>query len=298
MKLVSITPVRNEAHVIGLSLRALLRWVDEAIVLCHSCTDETMDIAYEVARENVGRVHVIEERDRVWREMAQRQRLLDGARALNATHVAHVDADEVLTSNLLHTIRGAVEILRPGGLLQIPMPCIWGGIDSYAIRAESRHGSYVARWNESVTSIAFADSPALAWRSAAAGYDHHHREPYGARIEQRHPGLGGLMHLQFADARRITAKHALYKMTERIRWPAKAVRDIDAMYNLAVKPQVLRLAQCPAEWWGGYQDIMHHYKPDTEPWQIAECERLMEEYGAETFTGLDLFGVVAPGVAA
>ena len=96
MRIVSITPARNESWVLGFSLRAALRWVDHAVVLVHASTDGTLDVARAVQVEHVGRVTIIEESDPVWREMAQRQRLLDTARACGATHVANIDADEVL----------------------------------------------------------------------------------------------------------------------------------------------------------------------------------------------------------
>ncbi len=52
------------------------------------------------------------------------------------------------------------------------------------------------------------------------------------------------------------------------------------------------LAQIPAEWWAGYEDLMQYLNVDAEPWQEAECRNLIREYGREKFVGLDLFGVV------
>ncbi len=51
MKIVGLLPVRNEEWIIAYTLRALLRWVDEVIVLNHASTDRTGDILLEIAAE-------------------------------------------------------------------------------------------------------------------------------------------------------------------------------------------------------------------------------------------------------
>jgi hypothetical protein len=160
------------------------------------------------------------------------------------------------------------------------------------------HGSVVeyrsdqSVWGHAVSTVGFGDRPDLYWVSNG-GYDHHHREPYHSSPQYQMPrSAGGLMHLQFVSRRRLVAKHALYKMNERIRWPDKRVADIDRMYSMAPDTSVVGLSVAPSEWWGGYHGIMPYLKVDAEPWQEQECERLMDVYGRKMFTGLDLFGVV------
>jgi hypothetical protein len=108
-------------------------------------------------------------------------------------------------------------------------------------------------------------------------------------------GQGGILHLWGASERRLIAKHAWYKITERLRWPNKDVGDIDRMYSLAVRPipseEPWTFTDVPEAWWAPYQHWMHHLDLDAEPWQIQECRRLYQEHSAETFAGLDLFGV-------
>ncbi len=285
MKLIALMPARNEAWIIGLSLRVALRWCDEAVVLDHASTDETPAILAGIAEEHPGRVHILWESAPVWQEMAHRQRLLNEGRARGGTHFALVDADEVLTGDLLPVVRQRVESLRPGRYLRSRMFCMWRGTDQY--RDDRSVWS-----NRTDLALAFADCPGLCWR-ADNGYDHHHREPYGVRLGGVFLNAdGGVMHMQFASWRRLTAKHALYKMTERIRWPQKAVAEIDAMYNMALDESGLGLAAAPRGWWMPYRGLLPHLKLDHEPWQEAECRRLMELHGPEIFADLNLFEVV------
>lgn len=298
MNLVSITPVRNEEWIIGFSLRAMLMWVDSAVVLLHACTDRSAEIVREVASET-GRVELLEENNPDWHEMAHRQKLLDAARAREATHIAMVDSDEVLCGDLLTVIRSHIQRLPLGSWLQVPLPCLWGSLETWAVSAPSRHGQYRCDWGRSVTSVAFADSPRLCWRRRD-NYDHHSREPMHSRpgLMLTPPGRSGLMHLQFASRRRLVAKHALYKVTERLKYPWKLSADIDALYNLAINPSCVELAPVPQSWWMPYDALLHCIDLDAEPWHEAEVRRLYDKHAPQSFRGLDLFGLVPTEVNA
>src|SRR5512143_2936420 len=113
MKLVGLMPARNEEWIIGLSARVALMWCDELIVLNHASADRTGEIVMEVAQEHPERITVLNEAASVWQEMAHRQRLLEEARRRGASHIALIDADEVLTGNLLESVREVVGALWP-----------------------------------------------------------------------------------------------------------------------------------------------------------------------------------------
>ncbi len=291
-------PCRNEDWIVGLTARALMRWVDHLVVLDHASTDSTPDILFNIAREHPGRVTVLNEPDGVWEEMRHRQRLLDEGRKRGATHIALVDADEILTGNLVESVRQMLAEAPAGSIFQLPWLCLRGSVNRY-------HATGV--WSEQQVSTGFRDDPAYFWSSAGrGGYDLHHRHPMGRFMPpccpipvhgaKRHSG--GLMHLQFVSGRRLRAKQAWYKMQEVLRWPGRdSVSVIDQRYNLAVYGQSVASAEvpvcevCPPEWWGGYEDLMIHLKPHIEPWQEAKVKEALAVYGAKKFAGLDLFGV-------
>ena len=93
MKLVALTPVRNESWVLGASLRSTLLWCDHVVVLNHASNDNTAGIIYDVSEEFPGKVTALSEPDPVWKEMDHRQRLLRIGREIGGTHFALVDAD-------------------------------------------------------------------------------------------------------------------------------------------------------------------------------------------------------------
>lgn len=300
MKIVGLMPCRNEDWCLALTARAALMWCDALIIADHASTDNTPEIIDELQIEYQGRVVRKTFHDKEWQEMLHRQMLLITARSYHsATHIAIVDADELLTGPLLHTMRNHIAALPRTGILELPQICIRGELTRM-------HSNGV--WAEQHTPIVFADEPALKWENAADGYAHHHRAPSGRPLvpfRPIHRREGGIMHLQFLDDRRLRAKQALYKFQEVLRWPGrKTAAQINQQYGYAIygcdiaKP-VPRgdggwqlFAPVPAAWWEPYRELMRHLHPEAIPWQLAECQKLWAEHGAGKFAGLDLFGVV------
>lgn len=295
MRLVAMMCCRNEDWILALSARAALMWCDVIAILNHASTDHTSDIIDQLCIEFPGRVYAFTEADQEWHEMDHRQMLVDFARELDPTHLAIVDSDEVLSGNLLASIRAHIESMAPGWILQLPGYNLRGGLDRY-----HANGIWGQRW----FSTAFGDDPRLNW----SGDRFHQREPGGASMRQHRPimqGQGGIMHLWGASERRLRAKHAAYKMIETLRWPSKSRPEIELTYNQAFVPsaniqfeQLWRYAEVPAEWWAPYSELRPCIKLDSIPWQEDMCRTLHVEHGAERFAGLDLFGVISSEVNA
>ena len=306
MKLIATMPVRNEGWCLGLSLRVALLWCDAVVVLLHECTDESGDIVEQVIRENErGRIHVLRASGE-WTEMQHRQAMLLEAREHGATHIAIVDADEVLTGDILPSRIGpSVDGEETGArfwpnrmstadnprILQFPLYNLRGKIGQY-------HSNGI--WGGKSTCLAFRDDPRLSW----SGDHFHHRHPSGATLTPYAPiqwGDGGIMHLWGVSERRLRAKHALYKITERLRWHEKPLSEIDRTYSWAIKgdpqnprwgtPKTWTYSSVPDAWWEPYWQWRKYLYVDLEPWQEAECRRLVAKHGRETFSGLDLFEV-------
>ncbi|MFF4607536.1 glycosyltransferase family 2 protein [Streptomyces sp. NPDC001339] len=289
MNLVGCMLVRNEAWVLDCSVRAALRWCDRVVVVDHASTDDTPELLRRI-RAEVGadrlRIESWPDPSR-WDEMAQRQRLLELAREVGATHCALVDADEVLTANLLPHIRGWIEALAPGQVLDLPLIPVWR--DLYHFRDDE------SEWCRHFVSIAVADRPNLHWTPAPGdGYQHHHRAPRGAVGGMVPTPVvawegGGLMHLQWACWERLLWKHRVYKMFEQLRWPDRQrVAELDAKYSRALDERGIRRSKVPDGWWKGHRPELIDL--DHTPWYVEECRRLWTENGPEAFAGLNLWG--------
>jgi len=294
MKLIATMPVRNEAWVLGLSARVALMWCDELVILNHRSEDESVDIIADLQRENPGRVHLLSAPDPQWSEMQHREMMLDLARGKLATHIAIVDADEVLTGNLTDIWRRPLGTAESWQMLQLPGYNLRGGLHRYHI-----NGTWGRRWFSTV----FKDDERLYWARGPIGYDHHQREPKGMRLNPYQPisqGFGGIMHLWGVTERRLRAKHAFYKMSERLKFPDKPVADIDTMYSWwktgcnphQGEPNNWQFADVPDSWWLPYGSLMKYLNPDAEPFQERLCREMWTKHSPAAFAGLDLFGVV------
>jgi len=287
--IVATMPFRNEDWIAGLTLRAALMWVDAVVAYDHASQDRTPAILAEVAAEFPGRVHVVRNENPSWDEMQHRQAMLEKARSLGATHIVILDADELLTGNLLGLIRQLIEDTPSEKILQIPLYNLRWSVHCYHL---------TGIWGNRTVSLAFRDSSSLSWQ----GEQFHHREPFGILGVPRRPlsqEFGGILHFWGVSERRLIAKHALYKMTERIRWPQKLLPTIDQYYNQAIyadctlgKSGPWTFAQTPVEWLKPYEGLMQYFHPDAKPWQVGEVIRMLAVEGAAKFQGLDLFGAL------
>jgi len=303
MKIICLMPVRNEDWVLGLSARAVLIWCDALIVMMHRCSDDTEEILLDVIQEtdedrgaaSLGlsgglvnrRVCVLEDYASEWHEMRIRQELLEMGRKWGGTHFALVDADEVLTGDLLPRIRKLVQCNAPGEILMLPWLCMRDGFDSVIT---------AGMWANQNASTAFLDKPEYCWM-ARDGYDFHQRHPMGWKELTWHQPISdrssGLMHLQFASRRRLLAKQFWYQLVEMQRWPKRRpVSEVRGMYARTVQEsESASIEQAPAAWWAPYAHLLPYLHIDRKPWQEAECKRMLAE-NPSLAAGLDDFGLL------
>lgn len=295
MKLIGLMPVRDDAWSVGLTIPAALMWCDELVVLNHASGRETdrllygQKLIYDAPLVDESRITLLSDSNPLWREMAHRQWMLDAAKDRGATHIALVDADEILTGNILPNIRQYIGSCPPGQVFQLPIVCPWRSVQQYRVDWCPHTSAWV--------STGFQLTTDCCWRTRAGGYDHHSRHPFGTAAAEQRPvkhNDGGVMHLQWLRWRALVAKHALYKMVERIRWPDKYTpAKLNEIYGLAMNVNGLKTAPIPDEWWKPYRHLMSKLNTkDMESWHHAECQRLWEQHGPEKFAGLDLFGVI------
>ena len=290
-KIVALTIAHNEEWSLGFTGRASLMWADELIFLNHNSDDRTRDIMSDIRKGNPGRVHIINVKEKRWSEMAHRQRTLVMARGGGATHCCVVDADEVLSANLLPVIRHWILQLAPGQVMQLPWVCLHRAMNQY------RNDDSI--WSRSYITMAFGDREDLTWRPREDGYEFHCRGPTGVYPEKlalrpvSQWSGGGLLHMQFVQWNRLLAKQAWYKMTEKVMYPArdKAI-VVDKRYHAAVDERNLKTEPVPKSWLAPYAGIMQFLHLDMVPWQIADMKAMMAKHGPQRFDGLNLYGIL------
>lgn len=283
MKLIGLMLARNEEWVINASLEAALRWCDGVALMLDRCEDPD---AHALVLRNSHKPHIVSSAgaNSVWNEMDVRQANLEDGRKLGGTHFAIIDADEILTHNRLPLVREEFACLDYGNTLEVPMIAVWNDLQHHRVDDPT--------WSNAWLTLGFKDAPYLSWKPAADGYHHHNRPPHGhtGRVKLGHHQFGGVFHLQWANQRRLLAKHVLYRMVDHLRWPGReSVEELNFKYDQSLKPRG-RLIDVPAEWWGNYrtEDINLH----DVPYQEQEIQKMFNVHGMRAFAGLDLKGFV------
>jgi hypothetical protein len=288
MKVVGLMTARNEDWILGLTLRGAMLIVDEMIVHDHSSTDRTQDIIDEVSHEYPGRVRCLRGDHAVWHEASIREHLLEEGRKVGATHFWVVDADELLTGNLLLRIRPMLASLEAGDFLDLPWFAIWRSLD-----LRRQDNSY---WCGNRTAFGFRDHPAIHYRARTStpGYDIHVREPAlpgTRRVFCSTDAEGGVMHFATAGWARLVAKSAWYKMMETVRFAHRTPEKLNAIYDRNLTEDGLITEPIELGWWTPYIQWRGHVHAETPSWYDLECQRMWKEYGPAKFAGLELWGV-------
>ncbi len=287
MKIVGMMMAHNEAWCIGLTARVALQWCDELVVLDHASTDGTREIVEQIGRECPGRVQMICEDELAHNEAQFRQRMLDAGRERGMTHGAIIDADELLTANLVGKARELAGKAHAGVAAYLPMRSPHESMGRYRVDPA---------FADKLISVWFVDSPELCYCTEADGYHYHARVPKGSRpwsMKLENFGLdGGGWHLQTISRRRLEVKAACYKVLERVHFPARHSADkLEEIYGWTLRATV-QTAATPKGWVEGYQELIDaHLDLSVEPWQLQEMRRLMAAHPREMFADLDLYGV-------
>ncbi len=287
-KLIGLMKVRNEQWVLELSLPAALLVCDELVILDHCSTDATAQILQRFSLEYGSRLHCFKCEDPQWKEAALRQSMLEFGRSRGGTSFYSIDADELISGNLIGSLRDWINELGSAESLWLPWLALWRNLDRY------RDDDSI--WSKAYMAVAFRDSPEISYTDGVGDYDIHARLPGLFRQRQRRrpsdKAAGGLLHLQFANWRRLRAKHAWYKMIETARWPGRSTPEqLNWKYNRALDESGLQCSPVPESWWHPYQDLRSKVRFDDAPWHEKECLQLWREHGAEAFRGLELWGV-------
>ena len=127
VKIVGLVPVRNEEILIGNCLRALAAYTDAIVVLDDVSTDNTLNVVKSLSEEcNIARI--IEKKEWVRNERADKQVLLEAGREIGGTHFIVIDADEMFAAECAQDqwLRKKISAMQPGENLYFSQIHLWG----------------------------------------------------------------------------------------------------------------------------------------------------------------------------
>lgn len=228
-----ICPVKDESWILDKFLTAVSLFADHIVVLDHNSTDASREIASRFAK-----VDLIEYLGTDFDENARRRLLLERARDFGKGNVIFaLDADEFLTLNVLSgEIQEKIQSAPVGTRFRVPLANLRPGLEEL--------------WTEKMDPVALVDD--------GSNFDHDSkihfpRLPVGKKSKIVDLPNVFLMHLQYADWRRMRSKRRWYMAWERMNYPAKSALRILRRYSHMDVVHTSQTDVVPADWLAEYK---------------------------------------------
>jgi len=280
MKVICLVPFKNEEWIIPTFLSNVLPVVDEIIAIDDGSTDHGPELLRAAG------VHVYQNEVNVkagWAELDIRNRLLSLGREHGGTHFLCLDADETMTSNFAKTATRLYKQLKPGQKVTMQWLALWKCVDHY------REDSSV--WTNNFKDFLFCDDGEMEYPPV---WMHTPRTPgdsiKGENMFALNPKHGAVAHFQFSNWCRFQLKQAWYRCAEKVKDPNLSDEAINQKYAHAFERNKVILKALPDSWKVGM--VMPDIPFDAPPsWHLSLIEDYFDEYGIESFNGLDIFHV-------
>lgn len=211
MKIICLTPVKNEAWILETFLKATSIWADHIIIADQNSTDGSIEIAQQFSK-----VKLIHNNSLEFNEPERQKLLINEARKIPGKKLLiALDADEFFTSGFQHSSDWQRMLNSPEGTTF--------GFRWLNIKPELKEG-----WSPSYY---------LPLGKIDNGAPHSGKEIHSARVPVTENDEivkitdFQVMHFQYVDWKRMESKHRYYQCLERSLYPNKNAVDIFRMYH-------------------------------------------------------------------
>jgi len=275
VRVVVVTPVRNEAWILERFLSVTSRFADHIIVADQRSSDDSRAICSRYPKVTVidNPTDEFNERDRQLLLLRQARALVPPPRVILA-----LDADEILAANALDTPSWrAMLAARPGTIV------CFERVDLYETPDQCmRH--------DRLTPLGYVDD----------GVEHTPRDMHSVRvpIPDNAPRLLlddiAVLHYSALRPAALAAKLRWYSVLENVRGTCPWVFKRRLRYAMHVDfTGAGRLERCPPEWFGRWEEAgidMRSVVEEKYYWHDFEVLRYMNEHGARKFWLDDIWG--------
>lgn len=280
IRVVCVTPMKNEAWILERFLAAAQLWADHIVLADQASTDASREIAARFPK-----VRLVENTAPAYDEGARQRLLLAEARDIPGPRaIVALDADEALAFGAWDTAEWRQALAAPPGTTF--------AFDWINVLPDLR-SAYVPR---DPVPFAFIDDG----RAHVGSTIHSTRVPIRDESELRRLTDVKILHLQYTDALRVQSKQRWYQAWERLNHPEKRPVQIYRQYNRLRAFPADEVRQLDRTWLAGYEqlgvDLTDHPRGGPYWWDLEVVGWLIEE-GVERFRRIDLWDVDWPAVA-
>jgi hypothetical protein len=272
IKIICLTPIKNEAWILKEFLETTSLWADYIIIADQNSDDKSLEIIRMFPK-----VILIRNESVSYNESERQKMLIDAARKIDGDKILiALDADEALTSNSINNEEwNTIKNLKPGTVIKfdwvnlLPQKNIyWTGLNKMP--------------------FGFIDD----------GSDHSGQIIHSSRIpiNQNSPVYNAkdikVMHFQYANWDRMESKHRWYQCWEHINNPKRSILAIYRQYHHMYSIKKSKFKLIPKEWLALYGSKGIDYsnlKSEEFYYWDYEIIKLFDQYGLSFFSKIDIW---------
>jgi len=267
MKVICLTPVKNEAWILERFLKCASLWADHIIIADQGSTDNSREIALRYPK-----VTLVENPSSSFNEPERQRILLDAARKISDSRLLiSLDADECLTSNFRKSTEWQTVLnAEPGTVICFNRANLMPDMKSYWIDGKGLNFPF-----------GFVDDD-----SEYTGEQiHSKRVPTPSNAPMVYLRDIKVLHYQFTHWERMQSKHRWYQCWERINRSSRKSIEVYRQYHHmdSLQDQVQLL---PENWLSQYEAEgidMTSVRREAIFWWDREILDWLSKYGTETF---------------
>ena len=274
IKVICLTPVRNEAWIIDRFLKCVSLWADQIIISDQESTDNTADIASYYPK-----VKLIKNKFDDYNEWEIRKITYDEARKIEGQRLLiALDADEVFTPEIFKaSVWEKLLSAEPGTVIKSKFVNLMPDLKHYWV------GPIDLPWG-------FMDDGS----AYNADKIHTNRMIYPENAKELILSDLKVMHFQFTDWERMESKHRWYQCWERINNPQKSQIEIYRGYHHMYSVKNQDIKEIPEDWVKYYGDngIDLKITNSTENYYWdKQILNYFEEFGTEFFSKIAVWDI-------
>jgi glycosyltransferase involved in cell wall biosynthesis len=274
MKIIGITPIKNESPFIDSFASSVSKVCDKIIVLDDGSTDNSVELL-----EKYKNIEVVKlENNDGW--SSKRGHLFNLARDCSATHIVSLDADESFTSNAIKNFDLITSSIKPGERCTMHWLPMWRSL--YEYRDDN------SAWSNSYKDFIICDDGKINY---SGNWIHEPRLPIVNQTKQIPSNVGAVFHFQFSCWEAFQIKQSWYRCLERVKNPNKSTSEINSTYSITLYDGNCKTTKAPSEWYENVilPNIDEIYKNNN--WRIKEINNWFEKYGVDYFRDLNIWHV-------
>lgn len=274
MKIVGITPIKNESAFIDSFASSVTQVCDKVIVLDDGSTDDSVELL-----KKYDKIEIVELKNNDgWG--SKRSHLFNLAREYSPTHIVGLDADEAFTANAIKNFDIIASSIKPGERCTLHWLPMWKSLYEY------RQDNSV--WSNSFKDFIICDDGKINY---SGNWIHEPRLPIVKPTKQIPTDIGGVFHFQFSSWEAFQIKQSWYRCLERVSNLNKSIGQINKTYSITLDDEDCHLRKAPEEWYEGVvlPDLDKIYQNTL--WRIKEIEEWIKHYGLDYFKDLNIWHV-------